>query len=338
MKRPLVSVIVPVYRAEGTLRRCVDSILAQTLPDIEIVLVNDGSPDRCGEICEEYAGRDPRVKTVHKQNGGDSSARNAGLEHASGRYFTFVDADDWAEPELACSLAGAMERYRPGLAVCSFFRETGEASEPLRLGFEGLQPPNRQVLEFARGLPDAALRFGASWAKLYRRDVADRHGLRFEEARAANEDTHFNFAYIRCVERSFFLDRPLYHYVSPYGRATMTTAPRPRAFEMHERMYAAVEAAIGGELDEAGRRMLNRHYLDKALLVLRMLGNTLGEGEPLRGKLREIANHGKIRAALENCHPEGSQDNTILELLRARDYAPLEAYALGGRPGRTDAE
>ena len=94
-KRPTVSVIVPVYRAEEYLNRCVDSILAQTFTDFEVILVDDGSPDSCGEICDDYARRDPRVRAFHKENGGVSSARNMGLNHAQGEWIAFVDADDW---------------------------------------------------------------------------------------------------------------------------------------------------------------------------------------------------------------------------------------------------
>lgn len=94
-KKPTVSVIVPVYKAEEYLNRCVDSILAQTFTDFEVILVDDGSPDSCGEICDDYARRDPRVRAFHKENGGVSSARNMGLNHARGEWIAFVDADDW---------------------------------------------------------------------------------------------------------------------------------------------------------------------------------------------------------------------------------------------------
>jgi glycosyltransferase involved in cell wall biosynthesis len=328
-KKPIVSVIVPVYKAEESLGRCVDSILAGTLAEIEVILVDDGSPDRCGALCDGYAARDPRVKVVHRENGGESAARNTGLEHADGRYIEFVDSDDWVEPEITRVLYEAMEAYQPDLVACTFFRESPGHSEPMTLGFAGTQPPSRPIMEFARGRADAALRFGTSWAKLYRRDVIDRHGLRFEETKIANEDTHFNFRYAKVAGSAYFVDRPLYHYVSPYGRVTMTTVARPRAFEMNERMYAAVEDAIGAGLSEDERRMLNRHYLDKTLLVMRMLGNTFGDGVELRGKLAEIVGHGKIRDALEKYWPVGSQENGLIELLREKDLDGLERWALG---------
>ncbi len=97
---PLVSVIVPVYKVEKYINKCLDSILSQTYRNIEIILVDDGSPDRCPEICDEYARKDNRVKVIHKENGGVSSARNRGIEESNGEYITFVDADDWIEPDM----------------------------------------------------------------------------------------------------------------------------------------------------------------------------------------------------------------------------------------------
>ena len=92
---PKISVIVPVYKAEKYICRCVDSILAQTFTDFELLLIDDGSPDNSGAICDEYAASDSRVKVFHKENGGVSSARNVGLDNACGEWITFVDADDW---------------------------------------------------------------------------------------------------------------------------------------------------------------------------------------------------------------------------------------------------
>ena len=95
----LVSVIVPVYKAEKWLHRCVDSILTQTMEDFELLLIDDGSPDRSGEICDEYAAKDSRVRVFHKENGGVSSARNLGLDNAKGEYICFLDSDDWIDSE-----------------------------------------------------------------------------------------------------------------------------------------------------------------------------------------------------------------------------------------------
>lgn len=97
---PTLSIIVPVYKVEPYLHRCVDSILAQTFTDFELILVDDGSPDNCGAICDEYAAKDSRILVIHKENGGLSDARNAGLDIAKGEYIGFVDSDDYISPQM----------------------------------------------------------------------------------------------------------------------------------------------------------------------------------------------------------------------------------------------
>ena len=100
MTSPLVSITVPIYKVQKDLPRCLDSLINQTLENIEIILVDDGSPDQCGNICDEYAAKDHRIKVIHKENGGLASARQAGLELCSGIYYTVCDGDDWVEADI----------------------------------------------------------------------------------------------------------------------------------------------------------------------------------------------------------------------------------------------
>lgn len=116
---PELSVIVPVYRKEQYIEKCIASILAQTLSDLELILVDDGSPDRCGEICDEYAARDSRITVIHQTNQGVSAARNAGLQIASGNYLGFIDADDWASPEMFETLVQTAASAEADIAACA---------------------------------------------------------------------------------------------------------------------------------------------------------------------------------------------------------------------------
>ena len=115
-----VSIIVPVYQVETYLRQCIDSILAQTFTDFELILVDDGSKDKSGEICDEYAGKDGRVRVIHKENGGLSDARNAGLEQAAGEYFMFVDSDDYIAPTMIERLYNSIQSESADIAACNF--------------------------------------------------------------------------------------------------------------------------------------------------------------------------------------------------------------------------
>ena len=117
---PLISVIVPVYRVEPYLDRCVQSLLGQTLADIEILLIDDGSPDRCGEMCDAYvAGHPDKVRVLHKENGGLSDARNAGLKMAEGKYVSFVDSDDWIPPDMLRVLYSELLEWGADISVCA---------------------------------------------------------------------------------------------------------------------------------------------------------------------------------------------------------------------------
>lgn len=114
----LISIIVPVYMAEKYLNRCIESILCQTYKNFELILVDDGSPDTSGDLCDYWAGQDSRVKVIHKENGGASSARNCGLKIAKGKYIAFVDSDDWLEPNMYEQLYKLLEENKAQMAIC----------------------------------------------------------------------------------------------------------------------------------------------------------------------------------------------------------------------------
>lgn len=120
MKGPLISVIIPVYNAEPCLRRCLDSVLSQSHTHLEVILVNDGSRDISGAICDEYAGRDGRIRVVHRENGGQSAARNAGLDLVTGSYIGFVDSDDWIYPDMYRDLLELIEKTGADIAQCRY--------------------------------------------------------------------------------------------------------------------------------------------------------------------------------------------------------------------------
>lgn len=118
--KPLISVIVPVYNVENYIARCIDSILAQTYPDLEVLLVDDGSTDLSGALCDQFAQKDARVRVIHKENGGLSDARNTGMRQAVGKYFAFVDSDDYIAKDYIDYLYGMIEKYHAQIAVCGY--------------------------------------------------------------------------------------------------------------------------------------------------------------------------------------------------------------------------
>lgn len=120
IESPQISIIIPIYNVERYLRQCIDSILAQTFTDFELLLIDDGSPDGCPAICDEYAGKDARIRVFHKQNGGVTSARNKGLDNAKGNWIIYIDGDDWIEPTYVEELYNAAINNEADIAICGF--------------------------------------------------------------------------------------------------------------------------------------------------------------------------------------------------------------------------
>lgn len=207
-----LSIIVPVYKVEKYLRRCVDSILNQTFSDFELILVDDGSPDNCGAICDEYAAKDDRIAVIHKANGGLSSARNAGLDIAQGDYIGFVDSDDHIHPRMYEILVETMEREKTDLVQCWYQRVRSDESTTY-LPIETL--PRTQKYEKSYFLGHYNTFFwkkvpGYVWLKLYRKRIFEK--LRFPEG-VLIEDLHILLPTLQQCDSIALIDIPLYYYV-----------------------------------------------------------------------------------------------------------------------------
>ena len=176
-----ISVIVPVYQVEAYLPQCIDGILAQTFRDFELILVDDGSQDRSGAICDEYAGRDERVRVLHKENGGLSDARNAGLEQANGDYFLFVDSDDFIAPMMLERLYAGAQREGADLAICNF-RYTFDTKEKKDFSTAMTAEILRGAEIFYNRKNDRSHGFWTvAWNKLYKRETFGK--LRFRSGK-----------------------------------------------------------------------------------------------------------------------------------------------------------
>ena len=205
MSNPKISVIIPVYNAEATLRRCVDSVLAQTFTDFECLLINDGSKDKSGEICDEYAAGDSRIRVFHKENGGVSSARNVGLDNATGEWIAFVDSDDWVDVAFLDSLL----KFGSGsLKICNF-RGSGHKDYS-----EECFSVNTS-LAFNRLLNDNLV--WTPWGKLFASDIINGHNLRFDSKLRLGEDTLFCWEYLACCPDVTVLASDLYNYSGVWG-------------------------------------------------------------------------------------------------------------------------
>lgn len=212
MNQPLISVIVPVYKAEAYLDKCVQSIRNQTYANLEIILVNDGSPDRCGEMCEAFAKEDSRIRVFHKENGGQSSARNLGLDNMTGEYVGFVDSDDWIEPDMYSRLYSLTEEHHGQIACCGVYKDYPNGSVAY---FNHLYPGDHQVRVFQThdALREMLQNFRVTYSpcdKLYHRDIWN--GLRMTEGKIY-EDMEILPKLVERAQTVVYDPVPKYHYI-----------------------------------------------------------------------------------------------------------------------------
>lgn len=232
---PTISVIVPVYKVEPYLNRCVDSILRQTYQDFELILVDDGSPDRCGEICDEYARQDSRVHVIHKENGGLSDARNAGIDwveaNSDSRWLIFADSDDWVHPELLARLLDAATAFDLKISVCGY-QET-EGADPAVLP-EDMRSHRWTPKQFYM---EHFVNATVAWGKLYSRSCL--RDIRYPVGKI-HEDEFVTYRLLFAQKEIAVVPAPLYAYfINPKGIIRSAWSPkRFHAWEAYDQQLA----------------------------------------------------------------------------------------------------
>lgn len=264
---PTVSIIVPVYNAQNYLKRCVDSILTQEYADYELILVNDGSTDASGSICDEYAAEDARIRVIHKENTGVSDTRNIGIDAAAGTYLQFLDSDDWITPDATKLLVRSALEHGCDLVIADFYRVVGE-----RVAHKGDIEEDGVLTkeEFAAHMMEnpADFYYGVLWNKLYRRDLIEKYRLRMDTSVSWCEDFLFNLEYILHADVFYALQAPIYYYVKTKGSLasqgmsiTKTIKMKLMVFEYYNNFYKNVY----DEKDyEKKRLQVYRFFIDAA--------------------------------------------------------------------------
>lgn len=205
---PLISVIIPVYNVEKYLSRCIESVLGQTYTNFEIILVDDGSTDNCPNICDEYASKDNRIKVIHKNNGGVSSARNIGILQSSGTWICFLDSDDWWDKEFLAQLINPLTDYNYDISCCGIAFEHIDKLYVMK--FDDFTGPIAEVITGDYLCTESVL--STVWNKLYKLSIIRDNNLCFPENLSYAEDSIFNLQYLQKVHTICVIDKPLYHY------------------------------------------------------------------------------------------------------------------------------
>ena len=206
-KEPLISVIIPVYKVEKYLKRCIDSVINQTYKNLEIILVDDGSPDNCPKICDDYSKKDKRIKVIHKKNGGVSSARNEGLKITKGNYIVFVDSDDWIESNFIKEMLTNLINSKVDYIVCGYNRVYDGKKEIINGNF------NKKLISasnYLNKLLNVQNGYGFVHMKMINKKVLK--NIRFNEKLVVGEDALFNVEICKNIDKILIYNKPLYNY------------------------------------------------------------------------------------------------------------------------------
>lgn len=271
MSIPMVSVIVPVYNSSRYLHRCIDSILYQSFNDFEVLLVDDGSTDNSGEICDEYAAKDSRVRVFHKENGGVSSARNVGLDNAVGEWVTFIDSDDWIDQDFGSIIKCLRDEsvivdiiisYPKSYTKCSLIMPDEQ--------YEGLILSNDFQLLFSECRID---KYTYVWSKFYRKLFLDSENLHFDELISIGEDHVFLYSCLLKAKAVYSSPRKYYNYRYVEEGLSKRLYPIDTEFYGYNRLYTLISTMILQMkiTDDAIQKQIKgalAHYLWRVLQAL----------------------------------------------------------------------
>lgn len=250
---PKVSIIIPIYNVEKFLDRCLDSVRSQTLRDIEIILVDDDSPDHCPQMCEEYARQDSRIKVVHKKNGGLGFARNSGLEVATGEYIAFCDSDDYVKKDSYETLYGEAKKEGADVVFGWHYKETNDRcwidfckikENKIFVGTE-VKQFMMDLVAFSPSVKSRSERLidVSSCMALYRKDIFDKYNVRFmSEREIVSEDLVFNVDYLKHAKLIKIIPYTFYYYCHNTG--SLSTTFKVQKFEGFKRLREALSVKL----------------------------------------------------------------------------------------------
>lgn len=317
MNNPVkVSVIMPVYKVEQYVAKAIESILNQTLTEFEFFAVDDGSPDNSGAICDEYAKKDPRIKVIHKENGGAPSARNVAIEQAKGEYFYFLDSDDWAEPTMLEDMYNLAKRDNAQLVVSGFFIETYYSdSEYLTLDVkeeDAVYQDSEAFRKEAYRYFDKNLLY-TPWNKLYEASYIMENNLRFPNT--LWDDFPFNLSVVRNIQRVTVTSKQYYHFLRSRAESE-TAAYRPNMYEKREEEHGWMMDLYRSwnVNDKASAEMVARRYIERFIGCVENLTNpncTLSNSEK-RVEVKKMLDNPRVAEALKRAKPQSSYMKLLL--------------------------
>lgn len=320
MAEAKVSVIMPVYGVEACVGAAIESIQKQTFTDWEMFAVDDGSPDKSGEVCDRYAQSDARIHVIHKENGGAPSARNVAIDLAKGKYFYFMDSDDFAEPTMLGDMVKAAEETDAQLVISGFYIETYYTDTEKYTQEQAVEsvayPSQRAFREDAYRLFDKNLLY-PPWNKLYLGDYIRAHHLYFPNT--FWDDFPFNLSVLRDVQRVTVLSGKYYHFIRKRAESE-TTKYRADMYEKREEEHGwMLDLYKHWDVDdENSREFLARRYMERVIGCVENVTNpscTLSPSKK-RAEIKKIISNPKVASLLPVVRPNSGYMKLMLLPIR----------------------
>jgi glycosyltransferase involved in cell wall biosynthesis len=334
----LVSVILPIYNVEKYLARCIQSVRKQTYQDLEIILVDDGSTDHCGAMCDAYADQDARIKVIHKQNAGLGFARNSGLEVATGAYISFIDSDDWIDERMIRILVNAMEQYDADMVGCAFHQDTEDTriSRVSRTNrficCDGYEQIVIKVL--CPTLGSDAVKKNTDGKEMtvctniYKKNILDNYQIAFvSERELLSEDLFFNISYMVHCNRVVYIPDMLYFY--RYNPTSLSKKYRPNKVELLIKMTDTTLALLQQEgiQNRTGYRVERAYFKRLRNCLMQISASSIPKKEK-RDKYSGAV-HAELTQRFARAFPCASvplKEGIFVLLIRFRRYRLLKLY------------
>ncbi|MBQ6708633.1 MAG: glycosyltransferase family 2 protein [Clostridia bacterium] len=297
----MISVIVPVYNAEKYLHKCVDSILNNTYSDIEVILVDDGSPDNSPAICDEYAQKDSRVKVIHKKNARASAARNDGLKLAQGEYISFVDSDDWIESDMLEKMFSTAKKYNADMVMCDTVKR-GEKDtkilQPAREGFYSREQIEKELfgslimfenIEFPITISNCVL--------LIRKEIIDKNNIRYDEDIHYCEDALMGPKFLYHCQSFYYMKGNYFYNYRTNNQSTSQTFNKNK-WDHYLKINSRLIESFGNDEKFDFSRQLKINLL---YFVLNVISNICASDEAdKKQKVKEVMTHSEVRKLFKN--------------------------------------
>lgn len=329
-----VSIIIPVYKVpEQYLRKCIKSCQTQTLQDIEIILVDDGSPDNCGNVCDGYASDDKRIKVIHKKNGGLSAARNTGFEAATSDWIMFVDGDDWIEPSMCEKMMATAVANKVQLVMCGIVRDYGHSQDIYKFYI----PENRVFTsDEIDWLQEQLLHYNGNIAVAYsklinRKFLLDNHIEHDPDLRQGAEGLEFNLRMFEKLVSAIFINKPFYHYT--YNAESISSLSTDSNNEYIIKCFEKIKSFIQ---KSKNRERLN-NWFDNRLLYVIISTAISGYFNPANSdpykvrkeKFKEYLKKPIVKNALKTSNLEGLSKQRRIVLFLIKNHMWFALNSLG---------